>query len=110
MPAHADGGFLADAIGDADFADRSPDVPGVQQRLGLAPDAGAVAVELKGDHPVHGVAPPLLADPVVALGGLESGVVHQLFEDVWGHAGVRMPLRVAVPVGVGEDPALIEWQ
>lgn len=48
--------------------------------------------------------------PVAILSGLEIGVVHQLLEDVRGHAGIPMPLGIAVTVGVGEDPALVEGQ
>ena len=52
----------ADAVGDGDLADGAAGVFGVQQRLGVAPDAVAVPVELHGGDPVDGFAAAGLAD------------------------------------------------
>ncbi|MFC6137971.1 hypothetical protein [Streptomyces spororaveus] len=100
------GGFAADPVRGGDLPDGAADVLGVEQALGRAPDSVAVPVELEGRDPVDGFPTAFRADPVVALGGGDEPVVHQLLEDVGVHSGVGVPLGVAVPVG--EDAGLVE--
>lgn len=102
------GGFAADPVRGGDLPDRAAYVRGVEQALCRAPDPVAVPVELEGCDPVDGLPAAFRADAVVALGGGDEPVVHQLLEDVGVHSGVGVPLGVAVPVGVGEDAGLVE--
>jgi transposase-like protein len=74
-------------------------VLGVQQCLGLPPDAVAVSVELHRSDAVDGFAAAGFADAVVAAGGFEFAVRHQLAQHLDGNAGVGVALGVAVPVG-----------
>ena len=101
------GRFGADAERDGDLADGAAGVLGVQQRLGLPPDAVAVPVELHRGDAVDGFAAAGFADSVVAAGGFEFAVRHQLAQHLDGNAGVGVALGVAVPVGVEHDLALV---
>ena len=110
VPAGCDVGRLgAGAVGHGDLADGAAGVLGVEQRLGIAPDAVAVPVELqRGD----------LVDGLAAAVGLRRGssrrVVSRLRwsissrEHVDRDPGVGVPLGVGVPVGVGDDAGLVE--
>lgn len=49
------GGLCAEPVGDLDLSDGPAGVLGVEQGLGLAPDAVAVAVELHCGDPLHGL-------------------------------------------------------
>ena len=98
------GRFGAHAERDDDLADGAAGVFGVQQRLGVPPDAVAVPVELHRGDAVDGLAAAGFADPVVAAGGVELAVVHQLAQHVDGNTGVGVALGVGVPVGVEHDP------
>lgn len=82
----------------------------VQQGLGLPPDTVAVPVELHLGDPLDGFPPALFPDAVVLLRSDQLLLVHQLLQDVHGDASVRVPLRIGVPVGVGEDLGLVERQ
>jgi hypothetical protein len=86
LPAGGDvAGLGAHPVGDGDLADCAAGVFGVQQGLGLAPDAVAVAVELHRGDPVDGLATALLPNAVVPLRRGQVVVVHQLAEHVhWG--------------------------
>ncbi|MEU9109923.1 hypothetical protein AB0D54_37485 [Streptomyces xanthophaeus] len=68
--------FAADPVRGGDLPDRAADVLGVQQALRRAPDPVAVPVELEGRNPVDGLAAPLGADAVVALGRGDEPVVQ----------------------------------
>ncbi|WP_395358031.1 methyltransferase [Streptomyces sp. YH02] len=102
------GGFGADPVGDGDLADGPAGPLVVEQGLGLAPDAVAVAVELHGRDTVDGLPAAYLTDPVVALGGGRLPVRHQLFEDFDRDTGIGMPLGIAVTVGIEKDLLLVE--
>ena len=109
VPAGLDVGRLgADTERDSDFADGPAGVFGIEELLGGSPDAVAVPVELHGGDLIDGFAAPALTDPVVALGGIEFAVVHQLTQAVDADPGVRVALRVGVPVGVENDLGLVE--
>jgi hypothetical protein len=56
------GRFGAGAVGHGDLADRAAGVLGVQQRLGIAPDAVAMPVELQRGDLVDGVAAAAVSD------------------------------------------------
>ena len=101
------GRFGADAERDGDLTDRAAGVLGVQQRAGLPPDAVTAAVELHRGDTVDGFAAAVFADAVVAAGGFELAVRHQLAQHFDGNAGVGVALGVAVPVGVEHDPGLV---
>ncbi|HEX9353744.1 MAG TPA: hypothetical protein VF933_08005 [Streptosporangiaceae bacterium] len=95
LPAGFDVGWLgADPERDRDLADGAADVLGVQQRLGLAPGAVAVPVELHDGDPVHSLAAARLADPVVLAGRIQQLVIHQLAQHVDGDTGVGVPLGI----------------
>ncbi len=98
----------ADAVGDSDFAQGPPCVFGVDKGLRFLPDPVPVPVDGEGGNTVDGFAAAGLADAVVALGGVELAVVHQLAEHLDGDSGVGVALGVAVPVGVEDDPPLVE--
>ena len=91
------GRFGADAERDGDLTDGAAGVLGVQQRLGLPPDAVAVPVELHRGDAVDGFAAAGFADSVVAAGGFELAVRHQLAQHLDGNTGVGVALGVAVP-------------
>jgi hypothetical protein len=91
------GRFGADAERYGDLTDGAAGVLGVQQRLGLPPDAVAVAVETERGDGVDGGAAAVLADAVVAPGYREASVVEQLGQDVDRNPGVGVALGVAVP-------------
>ena len=97
----------ASAVGDCDRADGVAGVLVVEERAGVAPDPVAVPVELHRRDLVDGVAAAFLADPVVAAGDVEAAVVEELGEHVDGDARISVPLGVRVPVGVGDDAALV---
>ena len=61
---------------------------GVQQCLGLSPDAVAVSVELHRGDAVDGLAAAGFADSVVAAGGVEFAVRQQFTQHLDGNAGV----------------------
>jgi len=69
------------------LAERVTRVFVVEQRLGVAPEVGAVPVELVACQPVDGGPAALLADLVVGLGGAQQLVAHQLGEHIEGDAG-----------------------
>ena len=81
---------------------------GVEQALSLAPDPVAAAVEDESGDALDGLASAGLAYAVIAGGGVELTVVHQLTKHVDGHPGVRVALGVAVAIGVERDPAPVE--
>ncbi|MFE0156851.1 hypothetical protein ACFWY5_57670 [Nonomuraea sp. NPDC059007] len=60
--------LAADAEGDDDFAGGAAGVFGVQQRLGLSPDAVAVPVELQRGDAVDGLAAPCLTYALATSG------------------------------------------
>ena len=93
----------AGAVGDGDRADRVAGVLVVQQGAGVTPDPVAVPVELHRGDLVDGAAAAVLADPVVAAGGVEVAVVQQFGEHVDRDARIGVPLGVGVPVGVRDE-------
>src|SRR5262249_44740752 len=93
----------ADTERDGDLADGAASVLGVQQRLCLPPDAVAVTVEPHRGDTVDGFAAAGFADAVVAAGGFQFSVRHQLTQHLDGNTGVGVALSVAVPVGVEHD-------
>ncbi len=88
------GRFGADPKRHDHFTEHSAGVLGVQQRLGLPPDPVAVPVELHRRDPVDGLPAPGLTDLVVALGGVEFSVIHQLPQHIDADPGVGVPLGV----------------
>ena len=98
----------ADAERDRDLTDRQALVFAFQQHPRLAPHVFPASVELHGRKGIHGSAHPGRGDRVVALSGGCRAMPHQLSQHVDRCAGVRVPLGVAVPVGVEEHRGLVE--
>ena len=89
FPAGLDvGWFAARAERDSNLADRVPGVLGVQQHRSIPPDPVAVPVELHRGDLVDRLAAAALANPVVAFGDVEGGVIHQFAEHIDGDPGV----------------------